>query len=81
MPSQDVADVDRADVGGADLAADHLRDPRQDEEVEARRLRPLLRPVDQPATGRRDGEDDDVDLAVSGHLGELLAVAERPARR
>ncbi len=62
MPSEDVADLDRADVGGADLAADHLRDPRQHEEVEAAACAPFWSLVDQPADGRRDGEDDDVDL-------------------
>ena len=76
MPAEDVGDVDLTDAAEVDPAADHLRDGRQGQELQAR-LTDLVLELAHEITGRGgDREDHGVCVQVVGGADESAVVAD-----
>ena len=81
VPAEHVGDVDLADAVELDPAADHLRDGRQRQELQAGMVDLVLQLADEATRRGGDGEDDGVGLEVVGGADQRRLDRRRPGCR
>ena len=76
VSTEDVVDLDAADVAGLDATTHELGDPRQHQDVQPRAVRALLQASDELSSRARDGQDDRVHLLRARDVLQLRPGAQ-----